>query len=190
MYSQWSRLAKIVRSMWQSSIISGTLLLNLGRTALSDAREYYDETMLSFRLVNDKNEFIQILNEFAAECKADLTLKYQCIESADIYMFIHATCQRCLFRPEVTTILFYNDDSPLWSSVRDLDLDFVIGDVGSATSPREERALVELTQRFKIYEEALNVSKNIIFFYSLKGVFSCCYPSLQNVAACEFTVRM
>ena len=129
-------------------------------------REYYQATIGSIKFADTRIELINILEEFASECRSDITLKLLAYETLDIFIYLQSICRGALYLLDHTSRqrMFINHTT-LWSTC----LDIVVeregkGSANRATEARKlqlsrDKASVELVERFKLYAASLNVSK-------------------------------
>lgn len=123
-------------------------------------REYYQETVLSLKQAESRQDLIEVLQEFAGECQSDTSLKGLAFETLDIFIVLQSICRGALFQPEPGSRRTFQNAAVLWASC--LDTAEQVGarraDDRRAVQLNIDKLEAELLERFILYEAALNVS--------------------------------
>lgn len=152
----------ILKSLWQSLIVKKCLNIKSMDWIESDGNlttEYYNETVTSLKLATNRQQLTEILNEFATECQGDLALKRVALLNMDVFLLIQTICRRSIFLSDKTGTRSFPSSELIWASSLDVGADRnEISDTARGTVQTSKgRAEVELLERFRLYESALNV---------------------------------
>jgi hypothetical protein len=120
-YANTISFSKIFLSLWHARIVKKCLNVKIKRSTGTDplTREYYEETVSCLKLADTRDELINVLEEFAIECRSDSSLKLLAFETLDVFIVLQAICRGSLFQSETGGQRILVHSVKLWASCLD-----------------------------------------------------------------------